>query len=187
MTHQPPPPPPGGGYPPPPPSTGGSVPPPPGQALPQDAYTPWLTRVLAYLIDSIPVVVIVGIGYVVQMVTIEKSCTETYGYSVCTSQPSTIGMLVMWIAYGAAFAYSIWNWGYKQGITGSSIGKGMMKFKVISEKTGQPIGFGMSVARMFAHIVDAIPCYVGYLFPLWDSKRQTIADKIMTTVCLPIA
>jgi len=27
---------------------------------------------------------------------------------------------------------------------------------------------------------------IGYLFPLWDAKRQTIADKIMTTVCLPI-
>lgn len=26
----------------------------------------------------------------------------------------------------------------------------------------------------------------GYLFPLWDAKRQTIADKIMSTVCLPI-
>jgi len=61
-----------------------------------------------------------------------------------------------------------------------------MKFKVISEKTGQPIGFGMSVGRMFAHIVDFIPCFVGYLFPLWDSKRQTLADKIMTTVCVPV-
>ena len=29
-------------------------------------------------------------------------------------------------------------------------------------------------------------CYIGYLFPLWDAKRQTLADKIMTTVCLPI-
>jgi len=27
---------------------------------------------------------------------------------------------------------------------------------------------------------------VGYLFPLWDAKRQTFADKIMTTVCLPV-
>jgi uncharacterized RDD family membrane protein YckC len=163
------------------------MPPPPGQALPQDAYTPWLTRVLASLIDSIPVAVLVGIGYVIQIVTMEKSCTETYGYSVCTTQGSAIGTLAMLVTYGLAFAYAIWNFGYKQGITGSSIGKGVLKFKVVSEKTGQPIGFGLSVARMFAHIVDALPCYVGYLFPLWDSKRQTLADKIMTTVCLPIA
>ena len=55
-----------------------------------------------------------------------------------------------------------------------------------SEKTGQPIGFGLSIVRQLAHIVDAIICYIGYLFPLWDAKRQTLADKIMTTVCLPL-
>jgi hypothetical protein len=27
---------------------------------------------------------------------------------------------------------------------------------------------------------------VGFLFPLWDAKRQTLADKILNTVCLPI-
>ena len=83
-------------------------------------------------------------------------------------------------------AFAIWNYGYRQGTTGSSIGKSVLKFKVVSEKTGQPIGFGLSIVRQLAHVVDAIICYIGYLFPLWDAKRQTLADKIMTTVCLPI-
>jgi uncharacterized RDD family membrane protein YckC len=91
----------------------------------------------------------------------------------------------MLLAYLIILVYSVWNWGYRQGTTGSSIGKGVMKFKVVSEKTGQPLGFGMSFARQLVHIVDAIPCYIGFLFPLWDSKRQTIADKLMTTICLP--
>ena len=82
--------------------------------------------------------------------------------------------------------YLLWNYGYRQGTTGSSIGKSIMKFKVVSEKTGQPIGFGLSIVRQLAHVVDAIICYIGYLFPLWDAKRQTLADKIMTTVCLPL-
>jgi hypothetical protein len=34
--------------------------------------------------------------------------------------------------------------------------------------------------------VDTIICYIGWLFPLWDAKRQTIADKIMSTVCVPL-
>ena len=45
-----------------------------------------------------------------------------------------------------------------------------MKFKVVSEQTGQPIGFGLSVVRQLAHIVDAVICYVGFLFPLWDCQ-----------------
>ena len=57
--YQPPPPPPEGGYPPPPPAAGGYAPPPPGPAvrgLSTESYTPWLTRVLAFLIDSAPIV-----------------------------------------------------------------------------------------------------------------------------------
>jgi uncharacterized RDD family membrane protein YckC len=30
--------------------------------------------------------------------------------------------------------------------------------------------------------VDGIICYIGWLFPLWDAKKQTLADKIMGTV-----
>ena len=83
----------------------------------------------------------------------------------------------------AATAYWVWNFGYRQGTTGSSIGKSLLKFKVVSETTGEPLGFGMSVVREIAHLVDAVICYIGYLFPLWDAKRQTLADKIMATVC----
>ena len=86
----------------------------------------------------------------------------------------------------AAVAFAVWNLGYRQGTTGSSIGKSALKFKVVGEQTGQPIGFGKSILRQFAHIADAIICNIGYLFPLWDAKRQTIADKIMSTICLPI-
>ena len=38
------------------------------------------------------------------------------------------------------------------------------------------------MVRTIAHIVDSIICYIGWLFPLWDPKRQTIADKLVKTV-----
>ena len=198
----PPPPPPQGesGYPPPqggfgyPPSQGGpGYPPPSGgpvAALPKDAYTPWLTRVLAWLIDSIPIFIVYGIGWLLLISTRETACiTDTSEYDLgefCATGASTLGQVSMVIAWLVVLAYVIWNYGYRQGTTGSSIGKSIMKFKVVSEKTGQPIGFGMSIVRQIAHIVDAIICYIGYLFPLWDQKRQTLADKIMATVCLPL-
>ncbi|MHA3019826.1 RDD family protein [Mycobacterium sp. BMJ-28] len=194
----PPPPPPPGGYPPPP--QGGFPPPPPpgagfgaggpGGALPKESYTPWLTRVLAWLIDFIPVAILEGIGYGLLLGTTETVCvTDTSEYDLgdfCASGASTLGQVSFFITWALSIAYLVWNYGYRQGTTGSSIGKGILKFKVISEKTGQPIGFGLSIVRQLAHIVDGIICYIGYLFPLWDAKRQTLADKIMTTVCLPL-
>ncbi|HEY6648822.1 MAG TPA: RDD family protein [Mycobacterium sp.] len=210
MTDQPPPPPggyqpppPQGGYPPPPPPRGypppprqGGYPPPPagapgyppapGAALPKEAYTPWFTRVLGYVIDVVPAAVVIGIGAGIAFGTADNQCTSGGGYDYyCTSSMTAFGMIVYILAYALVFAYWIWNWGYRQGTTGQSIGKSVMKFKVISEKTGQPIGFGLSIVRQIAHVVDSLVCYIGWLFPLWDAKRQTLADKIMSTICLP--
>jgi uncharacterized RDD family membrane protein YckC len=188
-----PPPPPGGGYPPPPPPPGGvGYPaPPPGQPVGQlapEAYTSWIHRVAAALIDSVAPAIVLGIAYGIALATGENTCvTDTYGYGVyCSSSMSGIGIALLFLGWLATIAYAIWNWGYRQGTTGSSIGKSVLKFKVVSERTGQPIGFGMSIVRQLAHIIDGAICYIGYLFPLWDAKRQTLADKIMTTVCLPL-
>ncbi|WAJ44159.1 RDD family protein [Mycobacterium sp. Aquia_216] len=192
-SYPPPPPPPVGGYPPPPPSAGGYVPPPPGpavRALPTDSYTPWITRVLALLIDYLPYAIVQGIGTGIMYATQQSSCvTDITQYDVsqyCASQPSTFGQLTHWLATLLGLAYWLWNRGYRQGTTGSSLGKTVLKIKVVSETTGQPIGFGLSVVRDLAHFVDAVICFIGFLFPLWDAKRQTIADKILTTVVLPI-
>ena len=183
------PPPPQGGYAPPPQQQGGYPPPPaaPGPVLPQDAYTSWFTRVLAALIDSVPVFIVLGIAYGVAFGTADNQCvSDTYGYGVyCTSSFGALGAILLGLGWIVTIAYGVWNLGYKQGTTGSSIGKSVLKFKVVSEKTWQPIGFGPSIVRQIAHVVDSI-CYIGYLFPLWDPKRQTLADKIMTTVCVPL-
>jgi uncharacterized RDD family membrane protein YckC len=183
--------PPPGNYPPPLP---GEYPPPgnAGQpaALPTDAYTPWLTRVLAALIDYAPYAIVLGIGYGIEAATQETVCIkDTSGYNigdVCATGNSTLGVAAIFVSVLVGLVYLVWNYGYKQGTTGSSIGKSILKFKVVSEKTGQPLGFGLSFLRQIAHGVDAIICYVGFLFPLWDAKRQTLADKIVTSVCLPI-
>jgi uncharacterized RDD family membrane protein YckC len=150
------------------------------RALPTQDYTPWLTRVLAALIDYVPFAVALGIGWGINLALAPSAtCTSDCG-------PSTIGLLAELIFTLVGLAYLVWNYGYRQGITGSSFGKSKMKFKVVSEVTGQPVGFGVSVVRQLAHFVDAIICYIGFVLPLWDAKRQTLADKIMTTVCLPV-
>ena len=182
MTEQPPVPP--GGYPPPqppagyqPPSPGAGWPPPPGQPvddLPTEAYTSWIRRVGAYLIDYILVMIVAVISGVIAGLIDRVTSDATW-----TRITDVIFNLT-------PLAFLIWNEGYRQGTTGSSIGKSVLKFKVVSENSGQPMGFGSSLLRQITHVVDAVPFCVGYLFPLWTAKRQTLADKIMATVCLPL-
>jgi RDD family len=204
--YPPPPPPQGGGYPPPPPPGGGyqappqaatGYPPPPAQtpALPTEAYTPWGTRALAWLIDIIPLAILEGIGWGLLLGTQETACvTDTSQYDLgefCATGASTLGQAALAITGILALAYWIWNLGYRQGTTGSSIGKSIMKFKIVNEKTGQQVGFGMSFLREVIYWLAAGLCFgvlwlVAVLFPIWDAKRQTLVDKIFTHVALPL-
>lgn len=99
------------------------------------------------------------------------------------SDPGTAGMgtvltLIGLVLYIGVF---VWNVCIKQGSTGYTVGKGVMGIKLVKAETGQPIGGGMSFVRQLAHILDGLPCYLGFLWPLWDAKRQTFADKIIGT------
>jgi uncharacterized RDD family membrane protein YckC len=194
-------PPPGYGAPQPPagygaPQQGGYGAAPAAPVLPKEAYTPWVTRAIAWFIDYIPAAIMAGIGVGLlagTRETVQACVTDTSEFDLgefCAegTQPSTIGWVGFYLfAVLLTLVYVVWNYGYRQGTTGSSIGKSVMKFQVVSEKTWQPIGFGLSIVRQFAHLIDGLICYIGYLFPLWDPKRQTLADKIMTTVCVPFS
>lgn len=162
--------------------------------LPKEAYTPWFTRVLAWIIDYIPFTLILGIGFAMLAGTRETAClTDVSEYELgefCATGASTLGQASVVIASLVALAYLVWNLGYRQGRTGSSIGKSILKFKVVAEKTGQPMGFGLSVLREFIYLIAYFACgllwLIAVLFPLWDSKRQTLVDKIVSTICLPL-
>jgi uncharacterized RDD family membrane protein YckC len=174
----------GGGYPPPqggypqggyPPPQGGGYPPPqggypqggypnpaggyPGQAS-AVPYANWGQRAGGYLIDALPVAILAWIGI---------------------SISTTVYLLFLLVG----IVYTGYNRWYLGGTTGQSFGKRALKLRLISEQTGQPIGPLMAFVRDICHILDSLACYVGWLFPLWDAKRQTFADKILNTIVIP--
>jgi uncharacterized RDD family membrane protein YckC len=114
----------------------------------------------AYVIDLVPVLILIIIG-------------------------RAAGGAVFFVLYLAAIAVTIYNRWILAGRTGQSWGKQVLGIRLVKEATGEPIGGLMAFVRDIAHIVDSIICYIGFLFPLWDSKRQTLADKIMSTVVVP--
>jgi uncharacterized RDD family membrane protein YckC len=105
------------------------------------------------------------------------------------SAPSIIGGILdsnRGVLYGifalAGFALGIYNSVFLVGTTGQSWGKKLLGIRLIGEQTGAPIGPLMAFVRSLAHILDALPCMIGFLWPLWDAKNQTFADKIINTV-----
>jgi uncharacterized RDD family membrane protein YckC len=77
----------------------------------------------------------------------------------------------------------MWIWFSVQvGTTGSSPGMRTVGLKCVSKSTGQTIGNGTAILRWILHIVDSILCFLGWFWPLWDSQRQTLSDKIVGTL-----
>lgn len=151
----------------------GAYPPPPGYpATPPVGASPsptlggvpladWPKRALGGLID-----------YIAPSIVISIVLSVIPGDGLRGTLSSLLGLA--WWAY----------LGYKSGTTGVTIGRSIAKTKLVSEETGQPIGVANGIIRQVAHIIDTAICFVGWLFPLWDTKRQTIADKLVKTVVL---
>ncbi|MGP4022853.1 RDD family protein [Actinomadura sp. 3N407] len=94
---------------------------------------------------------------------------------------AVIGALFMLIGFAVYLAAFLWIC-YQEGTTGQSIGKRQMGIRLVSAQTGQPIGFGMAFVRKIAHVLDGAVCYLGFLWPLWDDRKQTFADKVCNTL-----
>ena len=84
----------------------------------------------------------------------------------------------------AGFLLSAYNRWYRAGKTGRSWGRQVVGIRLVAERTNQPVGVARAALRDVTHLVDSLPLYIGYLFPLWTRKRQTIADMVMRTVVL---
>jgi len=185
----------------PPPMAPGSIPPPPppgyasaypgygapsygvpSYGVPQQGkpYAHWGLRVGATLLDAIITIPIVIIGVVV-LISGSTTTTDAYGNTTMTSA-SGGAVLAFWGFVLVAIAFGLWNQCYRQGRTGYSLGKQVVGIKLIKERTGEPVGGWLAFGRQILHAADQALCYLGYLWPLWDDKKQTFADKIVQSV-----
>ena len=76
--------------------------------------------------------------------------------------------------------------GFLTGTTGQTPGRKVVGISVLREQDGQLLGAGMGIVRNICHILDALPLLLGFFWPLWDSKNQTFADKIVKSVVVKV-
>lgn len=130
----------------------------PEPPAPQPAAVPspladWGTRAVGFLIDYLPILLL-------NVVTFWSD-------------------FLSWIAWVLTILYIVYL-GNMEGTTGQTPGKAVQGIRLV-DLQGQLIGGGAGIGRKFAHIVDSLACMLGWLLPLVDDKRQTIADKLVNT------
>ena len=148
-------------------------------------YASWGARVGGAILNGL-IGVLFGLpGNIAQVVlpTEYEECTVRGESGICevpTSQSlaiiillAAIGVVAYYVLYSKAVGKTGQFWGHK--------GAGV---RIVDADTGAPIGTGKAFGRSLLHIVDILPCGLGFLWPLWDKKKQTFADKIVGTVSI---
>ncbi|GAA2331132.1 RDD family protein [Streptomyces caniferus] len=164
-------------------------------------YASWGARVGAILLDGLIIGALPTILYIVGAIMAASSSSTSVDTSSCqpgdvqcvsdaynsaaSSATPTGAIIVMAIAWlilvGGGFFLMA-----KEGGTGQTPGKKALGIKVLKETTGQPLGFGMTFVRYICRYLNGLLCGIGWLWPLWDDKNQTFADKIVGTVVVSV-
>ena len=143
-------------------------------------FAAWHERFLAYLVDIAPLFVLF---LVLAVLTDDADSYLPIGFWFSTDSSSSSVMISGFpsIFFDAVMlGWFVWNWLVRQGKTGQTVGKKVIGVAVLGANH-QPIGPGMTLARQFAHVLDFLPCFLGYLWPIWDREKRTFADMIVGT------
>lgn len=155
---------------------------------PQVVYASFLERCGAIIIDA----VIVGIGVGVlsalaQLITVSFMMQSVNNPSGAAPTVSLITIFIMIVQF--VLEMVIWYFYFLSPIAknGQTLGKKLLKIKIVREDTGEPLGFPKVflreiIGRMAAGFVFGL----GYFWVLWDDKKQGWHDKIAGTIVVKV-
>lgn len=127
----------------------------------EQKYAGFGVRLIASLIDG----VIVGLG------------NSAVSYMLQAFMGDSGSLLSFPIGLIISFIYYVW---YQHKET-QTIGKKLMKLKVITYDGNTPSMFTFFLREQIGKLVSAITLLIGYIMVLWDPKKQALHDKIANT------
>ena len=89
--------------------------------------------------------------------------------------------LITWLFWLLYFTYF-------ESTTGQTLGKQVMKIRVVDETMMQHLDFGMSLVRNILRIIDWLPLFylIGFLLIATNQKKQRIGDMVARSIVVRI-
>jgi uncharacterized RDD family membrane protein YckC len=174
-------------------------------------YAPWIRRVLAQIIDGLFVIVpsfvvaiyVVAIKGKVHVATqvnsgVKMTCHFSAHELSCTGgtlilanfRELLIGVILINIIWAMYVVMAI------AGPRGATFGMRALKIRIVTASDRAPVSVGRSVLRYVVYFAIGLLEYVAHvlflvsfldwLWPLWDSRNQTLHDKAAGTVALDV-
>jgi Mce-associated membrane protein len=124
----------------------------------------WRIRAAAFAVDVVPGIAVVATTALVWL---------------AAPQQSVWWWLSMSVLVGATLVTLV-NRAVLPAILGWSLGRALCGIEVV-RPDGAAVGVGRLLLRELAHLLDTLSVLVGWLWPLWDSRRRTFADLLLNT------
>ena len=140
---------------------------------PGHAYASWGSRVGAYLLDVLILVVPLVLAVVLIFVLASDDGDES------TEESLLLGLYLLTLVL--PFLYFTLMHGGERGAT---YGKRALGIRVVRED-GSRLGYGKAFGRygiQFLLGILTLPLIVDYLWPLWDGRKQSLHDKAVRSI-----
>lgn len=125
-------------------------------------YASWPHRAAAILIDY---AIVIPLPLIAVLVSSWWVVTILYA----------VDLLLLWVGNRWLLA----------GYNGRTLGRTIMRIKMVGAKSHKPIGFRAAALRDVCHLIDSIVLGIGWIRPLWRSTHQTIADSMVRSIVVP--
>jgi uncharacterized RDD family membrane protein YckC len=124
----------------------------------------------AKLIDGI-------IVWVVEMAAV-LALGPLFGFNMfSTEPPKNFSFLIIYpFLFAASILYSVWF----VGKYGATPGKMALGLKIVRSDGGS-VSYMRALGRMFAEMLSAIICYIGYFMAAFDEEKKALHDQICDT------
>ncbi len=157
------------------------------------AYGGFWIRVVAYFIDTIILLVLLGVLYfaltavgLIDMTAITALVDQSAMQPGAEPDPALVMEMTRQVGIFYLFVFLL-AWLYDALLTASPMQAtpGKMVFGLrVATADGEPIGFGRATGRFFGKIVSGMIFNVGYLMVAFTSRKQGLHDMIANTVVM---
>lgn len=171
-----------GGYPPQPGYSPYNVPP-PGWNSPANQLADLGPRILAYLIDGFLISAIAGIGYIIAAVVFGVLAGTAGNSDAGQAAASLFVVVILVIILPLSLAIWLFDMVYMAGKNnGQTIGKKLMKIRIVKEEGGNFGYMDAFLRNIVGYWISGLVCSLGFIWGLFDNRRQTWHDKIFHTI-----
>jgi Mce-associated membrane protein len=127
-------------------------------------YASWPSRACAIAIDVVPGIAVVATTVLLAATTANGSALwwSFIGIAAITMLATLVNRLVL------------------PGAVGWTMGRAVAGIRVTTA-AGEPAGSARLIGREFAHLLDTLALFIGWFWPLGDSRHRTFADLLLRT------